>query len=351
MTDNHNLSKSDPNTASPYLVAVGMPVLNEARYIGQTLEQLLEQDFPMDKVEVVVGDGGSTDGTREIIESFQGRFGSLKVADNIARLPSSGRNVGVKLTTAPYFIVLDGHCYIPNRKLLKQMVELFERTNADCLCRPQPLNPPGISEFQTAVALCRDSALGHKPGSEIYANHEAEVDPTSSGAMYRRSVFSEIGYFDERFDACEDVDFNFRVHRAGLKAFLSPRLAILYYPRENVRGLWRQMGRYGRGRYRFAKKHNEFSLIQWFSGAAVAGFMLLALLAIFFESALSLLLIATGGYLLLVALFSVHTAMTKGVTSVLKYGLFIFPTIHFGLGYGFLKGLFEDLFSSSKPLK
>ncbi len=328
-----------------------MPVLNEARYIGQTLAQLLEQDFPMEKVEVVIGDGGSTDGTREIVETFQGKFGSLKIADNVARLPSSGRNVGVKHTTAPYFLVLDGHCYIPNRKLLQQMVEIFERTKADCLCRPQPLNPPDISEFQTAVALCRDSALGHKPGSEIYANYEAEVDPTSSGAMYRRSVFSEIGYFDERFDACEDVDFNFRVRQAGLRAYLSPKLAILYYPRENIRGLWRQMGRYGRGRYKFAKKHNEFSLIQWFSGAVVAGFVLFAFLSFFSETILTLFLLATGSYLLLVILFSTHVAMSKGRMSLIRYGPFIYPTIHFGLGYGFLKGLCEDIFGGSRSSK
>ena len=327
---------------SKFELAIIMPVLNEEKYIGRTLEQIYLQDYPMDKVEVVVADAGSTDRTCEIAESFKNRFGSLKVLDNPIRRPSSGRNVGVKNTTAPYVVVLDGHIYTPSKNLLRDIVDLFKTTGAKCLCRPQPLMPPDIGEFETAVALCRGSALGHKPGSEIYSGFEGEVDPTSSGAMYARSVFEGIGYFDEIFDACEDVDFNFRIKKSGLKSFLSPRLKVSYYPRSSIGELWRQMVRYGKGRFRFAFKHREFSLVQWLAGAGVFGFFLLLFLSLFSSAIASTFRTITALYLLVVVFYSLFLALKEKHSGCLLYGPLIFPTIHFGLGAGFLSGLYEQ---------
>ncbi|HOP07723.1 MAG TPA: glycosyltransferase family 2 protein [candidate division Zixibacteria bacterium] len=333
---------------STYKVAVVMPVFNEERYLARTLDQLYQQDFRMDQVEVVLADGGSTDRTREIAESYRERFGSMKILDNPGRLPSSGRNVGVKNSTAPYIIVLDGHCHIPSKTLLSDMVALFEQQQAACLCRPQPLDPPDIGEFEKAVAICRSSSLGHKPGSEIYADYEAEVDPTSSGAMYRREVFEQIGYFDERFDACEDVDFNFRVKLANLKSILSPKLKVFYYPRKTISGLWKQMMRYGRGRFLFAQKHNEFSLVQWLAGAGVALFVLLLLGALVSSRAAHWFRTLAGLYVLVVILYSAWLAHKEDHSGCLIYGPIIFPTVHFGLGVGFLRGLYEHLTGKDK---
>lgn len=328
---------------SKFELAIVMPVLNEEKFIGKTLEQIYLQDYPMDKVEIVVADAGSTDRTREIAESFKNRFGSLKVLDNPIGIPSSGRNVGIKNTTALYIVILDGHIYIPGKNLLRDIVGLFNATGASCLCRPQPLLPPDINEFQRAVALCRGSALGHKPGSEIYSDFEGEVDPTSSGAMYARLLFDTVGYFDENFDACEDVDFNYRIKKAGLKSLLSPRLKVIYYPRSSIRGLWRQMVRYGKGRFRFAWKHKQFSIVQWLAGTGVLTFFLLLFLSLFSSGVASVFRTITAVYLLLLVFFSLFLAVKEKRLGCLLYGPLIFPTIHFGLGVGFLSGLYEQL--------
>jgi succinoglycan biosynthesis protein ExoA len=324
---------------SPFIVAVVMPVRNEERYIGQTLEQLMRQDFPIDKVEVIVADGYSTDATREVAKGFASRFGSLRILNNDGRLPSSGRNVGVRNSSAPFVLILDGHCHIPGNRLLADMVRLFESTGAACLCRPQPLDPPDISSFQRAVAICRNSYLGHKPGSEIYADFEGEVDPTSSGAMYRREVFDTVGYFDESFGACEDVEFNHRVKEAQIKAVLSPLLKVYYFPRENLAGLWKQMRRYGRGRFNFSAKHHIFSPVQWFSGVAVVGLAMGACLSFFSSWFCWLTTLAISGYALLVIAVSIQLYREKKELGLLLFGPPVFTAIHFGLGVGFLEGL------------
>ncbi len=327
--------------ANKYDLAVIMPVLNEEKYIGQTLEQLYAQDFPMDRLEVVIADGGSTDRTREIVESFKTRFGSLVLLDNPIKRPSSGRNAGIKNSTAPRIVVIDGHVYLPSKTLLKDSVQTFDLTGAACLCRPQPLTPPDLNEFEQAVAICRGSGLGHKPGSEIYSDFEGEVDPTSSGAMWTRETFTRVGLFDEDFDACEDVELNYRVYLAGLKSYLSPKLKVFYYPRSTLSGLWRQMVRYGLGRFRFSRKHAHWSMTQWLPAAGFVGFAALLLMAIFSAPFMRIFQLVLAFYLLLVIFYSLALASRNKNLNCLLFGPLIFPTIHFGLGYGFLKGLVE----------
>ncbi len=337
------------NPESKFELAIVMPVLNEEKFIGRTLEQIYLQDFPMDKVEIVIADAGSTDRTREIAETFKPRFGSLKVLDNPVRRTSSARNLGVKNTTSPYIAVLDGHIHIPDKNLLRNIIELFKTTGASCLCRPLSLSPPDNNEFQTAVALCRGSLLGHNPGYKIYSDLEGEVDPISSGAMYARAIFDTVGYFDESFDACGDVDLNFRIKKAGLKSYISPKLKVFYYPRSSIKGLWRQMVRHGKGRFHFAWKHGKFSLMQLGAGAGVTGFFLLLLLSLLSAGVASVFRTVLGMYLLLVVFFSLYLAVKHKHLGCLLFGLLIFPTIHFGLGAGFLSGLYEELVKRKIP--
>jgi hypothetical protein len=110
--------------------------------------------------------------------------------------------------------------------------------------------------------------------------HAGFVDPASSGATYRRPVFSRLGVYDESFDACEDVEFNTRVAAAGYKAYTDPRLAVYYAPRQSVRALFRQMARYGVGRVRLARKHPEgISTSQW-APAVLLAFLFLGIFSI-----------------------------------------------------------------------
>lgn len=331
-----------------YKLAVLMSVLNEEKHMAETLNQLYHQDFPMDSLEIVIADGGSTDRTKEIAENYNNQFGSLKIFDNPGRMAASGRNVGIKNSSAPYLLVLDGHCHIPSKSFLADILSIFESTGAFCLCRPQPLNPPNIEEFEQAVAFCRGSALGHNPNSDIFSDYEGEVDPTSSGAMYRREVFEKIGIYDEELDACEDVDINYRVKQAGLKSYISPKLKVFYYPRSTLKGLWHQMNRYGKGRYKYSRKHNIFSPLQYLAPAGVIGFIIIFLLSLVSTPVFVVFKTLLGFYVLAILLFSLFLTLKEKTPSCLLYGLLIFPVIHFGLGVGFIKGAIKNMIIKGK---
>jgi len=152
----------------PFLSIV-MPVRNEERHIVDVLSQLESQNYPHDRFEILVVDGNSTDGTAEVVAEFARPASvSVRMLENPAQLSSAGRNIGARNSRGEFVIYVDGHCHIPNASLLRDAVDFFKKTGADCLCRPQPLTMPGNTNFQNVVANARATALGHGLDSTIY---------------------------------------------------------------------------------------------------------------------------------------------------------------------------------------
>jgi succinoglycan biosynthesis protein ExoA len=319
-------------------VTVVVPVRNEAAHVEAVLDDLLAQDFPAARTEVLVVDGASTDDTRARVEAVARRDGRVRLLDNPRRLSSAARAIGADAARGRYVAYVDGHCRIPSRTLLSDMVALFERTGADCLARPQPLEPSAGGLVARAVSAARHSPFGHSRASEIYGDREGEASPVSSGAMYRREVFARVGNFDPAFDACEDVEFNWRVERAGMKCWTSPRLAIAYEPRASFGALFRQMLRYGKGRARLHRKHREA-----FTGESVVpvlfvGFLPQLLAAPWLPPPFGWVVAAPYVlYLVLTLAFSFAAAASRGwvLFPLLPVAFFV---IHAGLGLGYLVG-------------
>ena len=241
-------------------ISVVLPVRNESERLPSLLAALEAQDYPCDCFEIVVADGRSTDETRAIVLAAAEQSGmAIRLVDNPGIRSGPGRNAGIQAARGDIILFVDGHCSIPSNKLLRDTVAIFKETGVECLCRPQPLVAPGASQMGRVIAAVRESWLGHGRDSLIYdMDFAGFVDPTTSGATYRREVFERIGPYDEDFDACEDCDFNLRVRKHGYKAYTDPRLAVFYEPRANLKGLLKQMMRYGRGRVRLMKKHPDY---------------------------------------------------------------------------------------------
>ncbi|HZC44454.1 MAG TPA: glycosyltransferase [Acidobacteriaceae bacterium] len=321
-------------------ISVILPVRNEVRSLGQLLEQLLQQNYPAEKLEILVADGRSTDGTPALVEQKASQATvAMRVIDNPGIRSGAGRNAGVAAATGDIILFIDGHCEIPSKDLLRDTAKLLEETGADCLCRPQPLiafAPRGVGRI---IADARASALGHGRDSLIYdMHHSGFVHPASSGATYRRAVFERVGMYDESFDACEDVEFNTRVAAAGYKAYTDPRLSVYYEPRKSFRGLFRQMMRYGVGRVRLARRHPESaSMSQWAPAILLAGFAIAIISGV--------AAIASGNWILGVPAFpaamfllitiaaSLHLGWRNGLTHALL-GPVAYACIYLGLGTG-----------------
>jgi len=344
-------------------LSVIVPIRNEEAHIADTLDRLLEQQYDSDKLEILVIDGMSTDATPQIVKGYAEKHPQIRYFENPKKLASAARNIGAQNAKGEAVIIVDGHCHIDGNEMLLHVDAAFAKSGADCLGRPQPLEMTNATPLQWAIATARRSPLGHHPDSFIYSG-EAQFSPASSVAIaYRKSVFEKVGYFDESFDACEDVEMNTRVDAAGLTCYFEPAIAVRYAPRKTLKNLAYQMNRYGRGRVRLWRKHPHTASWKSFAPgvfvfAWVLGFSLCilygtvamlmnvyytALLQTVFNVLMVFILVFCPAVLLYIAAItaeSVRLSFKQKRWDILPYLPNVFSAIHFGFGNGILLEFF-----------
>jgi len=332
-------------------ISVILPIRNEERFIAQTITSIQRQEYPRDRLEILVVDGQSEDGTAGIVTEIAKSDSRIRLVDNPGRSSSTARALGVEHATGEIVTFVDGHTYIDNNQLLKNTAILMHEKQVSVLSRPQFLDTPDNTLFQRAVSQARKNPLGHGLDSTIYSMQEAYVDPSSSGASYRRELFSKVGNYDVRFGACEDVELNYRLATAGYRSFTSPKLAVYYHPRDSFRELFLQLCRYGVGRFRLARKHpKSLGLGTLIPALFVSALLILILLASFSDLALIFLGVSLGSYT------AVTVLVSFGIAARHEGKMFpllppIFWTIHIALGWGFLSEFLRTMIGRGVSFK
>ncbi len=178
-----------PSPATALFISVVIPVRNEAAFIHDTLRQLLDQDYPQSRFEILVVDGQSTDATPDLVRQVAETHPNVQLLDNPKKLSSAARNIGIKNSQGDVVLIVDGHCELPSQTMLRNVSDAFIATGADCLGRPQPLNVENATTLQKAIAAARASRLGHHPESFIYSGRPQVAPAKSVAVAYRRDVF------------------------------------------------------------------------------------------------------------------------------------------------------------------
>ena len=333
-------------------LSIVVPIRNEEKFILSTLRQLEKQEYPKDRYEILVVDGMSTDSTAKKVQEFIALHPdvNIKFFENPGMLSSRARNVGTRNAHGEIIAFIDGHVYIPDDQLFANIEKAVTENNAIVLARPQYLDVPTLNVNSKAywIAVSRKTWLGHSTKSFIYGEHEGFVDPTSSGFAYHRSVFNKVGFFDESFDAAEDVEFNYRVNKAGIMAYTSCKFLVYYYPRESFMALFKQQTRYGVGRAQFIKKHPRSFTIETLIPAAV--FLFFALFPLFFVISLPaksrpvLITLAPLYWGILLATGVKEAYQRKRFWPALSVAFGVWVT-HMGLGWGFFKTMYFRKYS------
>jgi glycosyltransferase involved in cell wall biosynthesis len=310
-----------------------MPCLNEAGFIEACVQSVRSQTYPSDCLEILIADGGSSDGTRETLARLAGGDDRIRVIDNPERIQSVGLNRILAQARGDVIVRMDVHCeYAPD--YVQKCVEVLERTGADNVGGAQRCR--GRGAFEKAVCAALRSPLG--VGGAAYRNPDKEgyVDTVFLGA-YRKSVFDRIGPWDPAAITNEDAELNQRLVAAGGRIHLSREIVVHYSPRSSFGALARQYYRYGRGRARTLRKHGRFlSLRPALPFLAVtAGLVLLAAspwtrlpLYVFSLAALAL------------AAEAIRVGLPGGLRRVAIVGT-ILPTIVISHAAGFGAGLFS----------
>jgi len=315
----------------PPLVTIAMPCLDEAAFIEACLKSVQAQTYPGDRIEILVADGGSTDGTLDILSRLALEDGRIRVLDNPDRVQAAGLNRILKQARGDVIVRMDVHCEYATDYVAK-CVELLDRTGADNVGGAQRCH--GRTEFEQAVCAALRSPLG--VGGAAYRGplNEGFVDTVFLGA-YRRSVFERVGAWDPGAITNEDAELNQRLVSAGGRIYLSPEIGVDYTPRGSLAALARQYFRYGRGRARTLLKHRRFLTIRPALPflAVTTGIALLAALP-WTTAPLYLFAVAS----LALASEAIRVGSSGGPARVVRV-LAILPTIVVAHGIGFGAGL------------
>ncbi|HEY3455142.1 MAG TPA: glycosyltransferase family 2 protein [Bryobacteraceae bacterium] len=325
-----------PLAADPF-VSVILAIRNEASFIERTLTAILEQDFPHERMEVLIADGQSTDATRAVIQAIAGRCATsaITILDNPGWFVSPGLNAALRAARGDIIVRIDGHTII-ERDYVRSCVEALLRTGADNV--GGRMDPVGQNPFGKAVALATSSPFGVGGARFHYSQQEEWVDTVYLGA-WPRAVFDRLGGFDEEQIRNQDDEFNYRLREHGGKVLLTPRIRSQYFNRGTVASLWKQYYQYGFWKVRVMQKHpKQMQARQFVPALFVSGWAALAMASIFAAPARYLLAGAAIVYLSANAVAAVSVARKKA-PELTPLVMLSFGVLHFAYGAGFLAGL------------
>jgi succinoglycan biosynthesis protein ExoA len=243
----------DPKLTDAADVSVLVPVLNEERYIAQSVAAMQRQRFP-GRIELLFVDGGSSDRTREILESLAAGDDRVRVLDNPRRTSTSGLNVALSHARGQWVVRMDAHTVYPD-DYVALGVRRLQQGGTRWVSGPQL--PKGHGRVSRTVALALSSPLG-RGGSRKWDRRngaEFEVDSGVFCGVWERATLLEYGGWDERWPINQDSELAGRFLGRGESIMCVPAMGAQYTPRDSLSGLWRQYRRYGEFRAKTAYHH------------------------------------------------------------------------------------------------
>jgi len=329
--------------ASPLTVrlSVVIPCKNEAGTIGRVLRDLAIQSLS-ETFEVVVADGLSDDGTREVLA----KFSTLDlpyyfhVVDNVSGTIPAGLNTAVANAQGEYIVRIDGHCRLPET-YLESIIESLSVPGFD-IVGPATRYIPGDGTAAAAeIATALNTRLGNGGTASRVSLHEArQVDHTVL-SCYRREVWEAIGGYDEGLLTNEDFDFDYRANVQGYRVWSlpSPRYFLVASP--NINSLVRQRLRYGYWKWRVVKRHPQSLRMRQILPVLVTVSIFVSSIASFWKPKLLFLPVAYVLSLYQYAL-GLSARTFNGGRSRWRLPL-VYAVIHLSWGSGFLWGMITEL--------
>lgn len=311
-------------------VSVLIPVFNEEKYIEQCLCSLQSQTYPVDKMEWIIIDGDSKDRTRDIIERFKTNH-PIKLLINEKHSTPISLNMGVQEANGEFIIRLDAHSLYPEDYIMN-CVECLLETNADNVGGWIRTESNGF--VGNAIARVLSSPFGVGNSSFRTKQDSAYVDTVPYGA-FRKTVFEEIGWFNENLLRSEDNDINARIIENGGKIFLSEKINSVYYCRDNISDFLLQGLKNGNALFRTLRINPRAMRIRhYIPFTFLLSLLVLPFLYLVVPGIKWLLFLELTLYLVLDLYFSFVKNNVFGFIT-----LWLFPLYHLSYGLGSLLGL------------
>lgn len=315
--------------AKPLDISVFIPILNEVNHLDSLLVSLIEGK-ECSAMEFFLIDGGSTDGTIDLIKSWQKKYPFIYHVHNKKKYANFAFNISYPLSKGRYIAFIGAHAeYQPN--YFKLGKEYLDANKCDVV--GGPLIQKGRSIKGKAIAFAMSSKLG-VGNTEFRTSQKEQFVDSVAFAIYKREIFDDIGLLDEDLIRNQDDELHYRMNQYGYRILMSPGMKCVYYVRETLWGLFRQYYQYGLFKPLVFKKVRSGLRIRHL---IPAGFVLyLVFLPLVGLTIGWFALIPLCVYLLLI----LSTSLLSGLKTQSKIFLIVtFPTIHIAYGLGFIIGI------------
>nr|WP_200801433.1 glycosyltransferase family 2 protein [Clostridium grantii] len=314
-------------------VSVVIPCKNEKNYIQKCLDSFINQSYHKELYEILVCDGMSTDGTREIVKEYTKKHNNIKLLDNIGITAPKAMNIGIKNSNSDIVVIFGAHAEA-HFDFIKNNVEKLMKDNVHC--SGGPIETVSDSNIGKAISLSTSSPFGVGNALFRYSKEEKFVDTVAFGA-YKREVFHKIGYFNEELTRAQDFEFNFRLTQNKLNILLSPDIKSKYYSRSSLKNLWNQYYQYGFWKPKIIKEYKKIASIRHIIPTLFVFYNILSLIGSIFSG------IFFYQWLAFMSLYFILDAIVSFKLSKKEINLFplcciVFPILHVSYGVGFIVG-------------
>jgi glycosyltransferase involved in cell wall biosynthesis len=317
-------------------VSVIIPVLNEERFLKQSVQAILNQNYS-GQFEIILALGPSKDQTNVIAQELA-QDKRIKLVKNPSGRTASALNNAIKNSNFDIIVRLDGHAIVDS-DYIKNAVNTLLESGADNV--GGLMKAEGTNAFEKSVAAAMTSKFGVGNAPFHVGGKSGEVDTVYLGT-FRKSALERVGYFDESFIRAQDWEMNYRIRKTGGKIWFNPDLVVSYRPRKNILQLAKQYFEYGRWRKQVTKTYPETVSMRYLAppvtvSGLIAGFVMVLFSKILDINWLQIGWLAPLVYLTVILLAFLSIGSKIGLLSRL-YLLLVLPTMHLSWGVGFLKG-------------
>lgn len=316
-------------------VSIIITARNEEKYLPMLFEDILNQTFPLQNIEVVLMDSNSTDNTRLVMDEFKknNETLSVQIVTNERQIQAAGFNEGVKHATGDVVLKIDAHSRIPADFVQKNVDEILAGAYVCGGNRPTVVD--SADDFSKTLHIVEESALGSSIANYRKSDVKRKVNSIFHG-MYRKEVFDKVGLADERLLRTEDNEFHYRVRKAGYDIIFNPEIESYQYIRPTFTKMIQQ--KFANGYWIGLTSHvcrDCLSLFHFGPGVFVATLLVLMMLTLVsFVPLLTVVFL----YLLAVLGLSIFEISKQKFNPTLLLIPFIMIAIHFAYGVGTIKG-------------
>lgn len=320
-------------------VSVVIPCFNEERFIGDVLSNLANQ-YPHERYEILVVDGGSTDGTRKVISDFASQNPTLRVRviDNPKRNIPTALNLGIREARGELIVRMDAHS-LPSAGYVRRCVELLSDNSVSVVGMPWHIKAGADSVMARAIALAVAHPFGIGDASYRLTSSPAKFVDTVPFGAFKKSLWETLKGFNENLLTNEDYDFNYRVRLSGGRVLLDTAAYCDYFARPSLRELASQYARYGWWKAQMVKLHPRSIRLRQLVAPAFVLYVIFCLVLIALWPGSWPVLLPAAAYLVLSLFFAASLAKKGHNWKLIVVIPLIFFIVHCSWGGSFLYGL------------